>query len=84
MLAQLTERSYREWTEYYNAEPWGEERADLRAAITSYVVYHSAPGKRQRRRVEDFMAVRADTRERRLHAFHAALMRSGTARRVTP
>lgn len=31
-------REYLEWSEYYAVEPWGEDRADLRAGIVSSVI----------------------------------------------
>lgn len=33
-MPQLLERQFQEWEAYYDAEPWGEQRADLRGAAT--------------------------------------------------
>jgi hypothetical protein len=33
MLQGLTEKQFRGWEKYYDAEPWGEERADLREHV---------------------------------------------------
>jgi hypothetical protein len=41
MLARLPYRIYREWIAYAAVEPFGEERADLRAAIVSATMANS-------------------------------------------
>ena len=33
LLARISSRELSEWMAYYELEPWGEERADLRAGI---------------------------------------------------
>lgn len=38
MLASMPYRIWRDWVEYNNLEPFGEERADLRAGIVAAVV----------------------------------------------
>ena len=35
LMSQLTSRQYTEWLQYYKCEPWGDQRADLRAGIIS-------------------------------------------------
>lgn len=59
-LAQLerdmTAAEFMEWCAYYTIEPWGEERADLRAAIVAATVANGNRGKKQKPyKVEDFM-----------------------------
>lgn len=45
-----------EWIAYYKMEPFGEQRADLRAAIIACTVANSNRGKDQKAlKVEDFM-----------------------------
>ncbi len=34
----MTWREFVEWQEYYEVEPWGEERADLRSGIVASVL----------------------------------------------
>jgi hypothetical protein len=38
MLASITSRQLREWMEFYRLEPFGEERADLRAGIIASTI----------------------------------------------
>lgn len=38
MLAQMPARLFAEWQAYFQVEPWGEERADLRAGIVAATV----------------------------------------------
>lgn len=53
----MTSKDVAEWMAYASIEPWGEERADRRQAITSYILAQ-AYGKRGRSyKVEDFMTV---------------------------
>lgn len=46
LLARLPSRLVTEWMVFYGLEPWGEERADLRAGIVASTVanVHRAPG----------------------------------------
>jgi hypothetical protein len=38
MLAEMTAPELREWQEYYDLEPFGEERADLRMGILASLI----------------------------------------------
>ena len=58
MLARMSSRELTEWMAYFTIEPWGEERADLRAGIVASVIanVNRDPRKRPRPyRPEDFM-----------------------------
>lgn len=45
-----------EWCAYYALEPWGQERADLRAGIIASVVANVAPGRAKKAFTpQDFM-----------------------------
>lgn len=52
---QITYRQFRGWVEYYQVEPWGEERADLRAGIISAAVRNSMRSKGPAFKVSDFI-----------------------------
>jgi len=52
----LPYREFREWQAYYNIEPFGESRADLRSAINACVVANANRGKNTPAfKVDDFM-----------------------------
>lgn len=55
LLCRITARELVEWMAYYELEPWGEERADLRAAIVASTIANIFRGKRAAYKVEDFM-----------------------------
>jgi len=56
LLTRCDSRELTEWLAYYQIEPWGEERADLRAAINTTVLANVNRGKSQRAyKIEDFM-----------------------------
>lgn len=38
MLDRMSHREYRDWQEFYALEPFGDERADLRAGIVASVI----------------------------------------------
>lgn len=38
MLAEMSASQLAEWREFYGVEPWGEDRADLRAGIVASTV----------------------------------------------
>ena len=48
----MSATQFRRWMDYAQAEPFGEERADLRSAIVAMTVANSAGGKTK---VGDFM-----------------------------
>ena len=37
-MASLSSRQFAEWIAYYNVEPWGEERADVRSGVVASTV----------------------------------------------
>ena len=47
MLETLTARQYVEWLEYYKRDPWGEQRADLRAGIIACTMSNRWRGKNE-------------------------------------
>lgn len=48
MLERMSSRELTEWRAYWEIEPWGEERADLRVGTLSAIVANVARGKGQR------------------------------------
>ncbi|GEM_PF-787934 len=57
-LAHISARELAEWEAYYRVEPWGEERADLRAGIiaaTEANVHRDAKKRRKAFTPEEFM-----------------------------
>ena len=62
---RLNSREFAEWLAYYNLEPWGEERADLRAGIIAATVANAAPGRRGRTfQPKDFMPFTGERAQR--------------------
>jgi hypothetical protein len=57
MLAQLPHRVFVEWIEYTKLEPFGEERADLRAGIIASTIANCLARKKGQPafKVKDFM-----------------------------
>ncbi len=47
-LARCDSRQFAEWQAYYELEPWGEERADLRAGIIASTIANVNRGKGQK------------------------------------
>jgi hypothetical protein len=45
LLSQISSRQFADWLAYYSLEPFGEERADLRAGIVASVVNNRWRGK---------------------------------------
>ena len=45
LFDMMSLRDINDWIIYYGLEPWGEERADLRAGIISHVVANCNRGK---------------------------------------
>jgi len=48
MLAEMTSEHLGEWMAYSKLEPWGEERADLRAGIVASVIANSNKAKNKK------------------------------------
>lgn len=58
MLAEVDADQFAEWVAYSDVEPWGEERADLRAGIIAAEIANTPPrfvGKVGRFRPADLM-----------------------------
>lgn len=56
MLARMSSRQLTEWMIFYQLEPWGEKRADLRAGIVAATVANVHRGKKDKAlKAEDFM-----------------------------
>ena len=46
MLAEISSALFAEWLAYSRIEPWGEERADLRAGIVASTIANVNRGKK--------------------------------------
>lgn len=58
LLRELTSWQITEWLAYYQIEPWGEERGDLRAGIVASVTANANRDPKHRKRPytpQDFM-----------------------------
>ncbi len=56
LLRELTARQYAEWIEFYGVDPFGEQRADLRAGIICATMNNRWRGKHeQAMQPADFM-----------------------------
>lgn len=58
LLARVSSRELSEWMAYSQVEPWGEERADLRAGIVASTVANTARNAKKRHKPfkpEEFM-----------------------------
>ncbi len=56
---------YRSWIDFYQVEPWGDFRADLRAGIVASTLVRMMGAKGARPKPLDFMPVIARQNERR-------------------
>jgi hypothetical protein len=48
LQARMSSREFSEWTLFYQQEPWGDERADYRAATIVAAIANTTRGKGQR------------------------------------
>lgn len=58
LLARISSRELSEWMAYFELDPFGQERADLRAGIVASTVANTARDPKKRRRQwmpKDFM-----------------------------
>jgi hypothetical protein len=55
LLARVSSRELTEWMAYYEMEPFGEERADLRAGIIASTVANVNRAKGKAYKPQDFM-----------------------------
>lgn len=61
MLDRMGASEFDDWMAYYTLEPWGEERADIRQALTTTAIVNFAEAHSKRpkwRKPEDFMPFR--------------------------
>ena len=65
LLAELSHAEFEDWLTYYQLEPWGEERADLRMArqVWATLQPHSKKKLDERKFVFDFAPKREPTPE---------------------
>ena len=54
-MSRCDSREFAEWQAYYELEPWGEERADLRAGIVASTIANVNRGKGKSFKPGDFM-----------------------------
>ena len=68
MSEELSEQELGEWIAFYGIEPFGEERADLRAGIVSSTIANVNRGKRGKAtKPTDFMPfLKADSERQRM------------------
>lgn len=56
MLSEISSHTLSEWMAYARLEPWGEDRADLRAGIIASTMANSMRGKKGKPfKPQDFM-----------------------------
>lgn len=55
LLSRISSAEITEWMAYYDLEPFGEKRADLRSAIVSKVIADANSEKNKSFDVDDFM-----------------------------
>ena len=55
LQATLTTRELMNWIAFYELDPWGERRADLRAGIVASTTYNMQRGKSKALKASDFM-----------------------------
>lgn len=57
LLAELSSQQLAEWLAYFQLEPWGEDRADLRTGIVASTVANANRSPKQKRpyQPDDFM-----------------------------
>lgn len=66
LAESMSYRQFVKWGEYYNTEPFGEERADLRMGIlASTLVNIQMPKNSRRTKPADFMPVFTERKKRR-------------------
>jgi hypothetical protein len=49
----MTEREFQDWWDYYQSDPWGEDRADLRSGIVAAILANQWSKRRSKPR--DFL-----------------------------
>lgn len=57
LLAEMSSSQLAEWIAFYQLEPWGEERADLRAGIVASTIANVNRSQKQKKpyKPDDFM-----------------------------
>lgn len=64
LLDRMSSRELSEWMAFYEIEPWGEERADLRQGMTTSAVHNSIQAQTKHpkwTKPEDFMLFKEST-----------------------
>ena len=87
LLAEMSSRQLAEWIAYYQVEPWGEERADLRAGIVASTIanVNRSPKRTKPYTPHDFMprfekeAETAEEKTQRLMAQMRSILNKGGA-----
>lgn len=73
MLGRMSSREFSEWMAFYNIDPFGDQRADLRAAIQSSLLFNVNRGKGQSAKsVEDYMPFSEKPKSKGLTGKYAA------------
>ena len=80
LLASMTTDEFDEWEEYYNLEPWGEERADLRIGLLACAVEKLVAGDKAQWKPEMFLIDPTMKREQQEPDEMAETMRQLAAR----
>ena len=63
-MHRINQREFAEWQLYANEEPFGEERADLRAGIIASVIANANRGKNMKPfEAQDFMPIFSEYQE---------------------
>lgn len=86
MADGMTISQLRGWLAYYECEPWGEERADLRAGIVAATVGNVHRGKGRVLSPSDFMPRFGEPRKQtqaEAHAIFAAFAAAHNARQAS-
>lgn len=51
----MTEQEFQGWWNYYQSDPWGEDRADLRSGIVASILANANSAKGRRFKAKDFL-----------------------------
>jgi len=94
MLKSISFRQFLEWQAYYTLEPFGELRADLRAASIVQIVHNAAVKKEHQKALADFLlkdpdfnaqpAVKGQTLEQKEAIIWAIVNAYGATKREIP
>lgn len=65
MLRSINKRQLFEWIAYAELEPFGEDRADWRAALVASMVHNVAVDRKHQKKVQDFLLKFGDQEPRK-------------------